>query len=149
LQILRLIATLRLEPAKMELIAGFMENYLALNAREELDFQASLDKIEDSKQKNRVMQLMTSWERKGRQEGRKQGRREGLEEGRDRGLLEGQVETVKRQLRVLFGRITSAQAKRIDSLEDKKISDLAEALLNFSSARDLENWLSQKGLKPR
>jgi hypothetical protein len=36
LQILRLLTTLRLQPEKMELIAGFMENYLALSAKEEL-----------------------------------------------------------------------------------------------------------------
>ena len=141
LQMLRLIATLRLEPAKMELIAGFMENYLALNAQEELAFQAGLDKIENSKEKNMVMQLVTSWERKGRQEG--------LEEGRHQGLVEGQLGTVKRQLRVLLGRITPSQEKQIDSLDDKKISDLAAALLKFSNTRDLETWLSQQNRKPR
>jgi ABC-type Na+ transport system ATPase subunit NatA len=69
LQILRLLATLRLEPEKMDLIAGFMETYLALTAREELAFEEELDKLESREQKASVMELMTSWERKGRAEG--------------------------------------------------------------------------------
>src|SRR5207248_1293826 len=36
LQILRLLATLRLNSGKMDLIAGFMENYPALSRKEEL-----------------------------------------------------------------------------------------------------------------
>jgi predicted transposase YdaD len=135
LQMLRLIATLRLQPAKMDLIAGFMESYLALNAKEELAFQASLDKIGDTKERQQVMQLVTSWERRGRHEGRHEGRNEGRQEG--------QSETVRRQLRILLGRLTSTQERMINLLDCDQLSDLAEALLRFSSAKDLDRWLAR------
>jgi hypothetical protein len=133
LQILRLIATLRLEPAKMDLIAGFMDNYLALNAKEELAFRAAMDKLEDSNEKETVMQLMTSWERKGRLEGRQEGRQE------------GQLATIKRQLQVLLGKLTASQEKDLEGLKEAQLSDLAEALLEFSTVKDLDRWLARHG----
>jgi predicted transposase YdaD len=127
LQVLRLMATLRLEPAKMDLIAGFMETYLALTAKEELAFQQAVLRIQDSKEKQSVMELMTSWERKGRQEGRQEGR----------------LATIKRQLRVLTRNLTPPMEKEIDRLGEAELADLAEALLSFSSTRDLDRWLHE------
>jgi len=49
----------------MDLIASFMEIYLRLGAEEELAFRAGLDNIGARKKRERVMELMTSWERKG------------------------------------------------------------------------------------
>jgi hypothetical protein len=54
LQIRRLMATMRLERDKMDLIAGFMENYLALTANEELAFQRELAKLGDNEQKTGI-----------------------------------------------------------------------------------------------
>ena len=108
----------------MELIAGFMENYLALNAKEELAFQAGLDKIEDNRAKQRVMELMTSWERKGRQE--------------------GQLDLVKQQLTDLLGRISGPRERAINSLEPDRLSALGRALLRFSTVKDLDHWLSRQ-----
>lgn len=112
---------------KMDLIAGFMENYLALDAKEELDFQAALDKIKSSKERESVMELMTSWERKGRQEGRQEGR----------------LDNIKRQLHVLIGKLSSSQQRKLDCLEEAQLTKLAEALLDFSTTEDLDRWLAQ------
>ena len=98
----------------MDLIVGFMENYLALSAKEELAFQQAVDRMGNNKEKQSVMELMTSWERKGRQEGR--------------------LAIVKR-LQVLTGKLSP-------SLE-RDVARLAEALLDFSSTRDLERWLQE------
>jgi len=46
-----------------------VENYLTLTTKEELAFARELDKLDDNEQKASVMELMTSWERKGREEG--------------------------------------------------------------------------------
>jgi hypothetical protein len=43
---LRLLATLRLNPAKMQLISGFIDTYLRLNVAEQQVFQAEIAKIE-------------------------------------------------------------------------------------------------------
>jgi len=49
------------------------------------------------------MELITSWERKGRAEGLREGRAEGLREGRAEGLREGQRLVVERMLTRRFG----------------------------------------------
>ena len=123
----------------MDLIAGFMDSYLALTAKEELAFQSELDKIEDRKQKASVMELMTSWERKGREEGR----REGWQEGRQEGRQEGQVDLVQRLLRRRLGVVTPAALKRLPALSADDLAALAEALLDFRSQSDLESWLAR------
>jgi hypothetical protein len=124
LQILRLLATMRLDPEKMDLIAGFVENYLTLTAKEELAFERELDKLDDNEQKASVMELMTSWERKGRQE--------------------GQLALVKRQLDRQVGPLKPEMERQVNRLSAERLGDLAEALLQFTSAEDLRRWLAGK-----
>jgi hypothetical protein len=139
LQILRLIATLRLDARKMDLIAGFMESYLALTKKEELAFSRELDKIGETEQKAKVMELITSWERKGRQEGHQEGRQEGRQEG----WQEGQLAMVKRLLRHRLGVVNPATAKHLNSLNSGQLEQLAEALLEFRNIKDLQHWLAR------
>jgi hypothetical protein len=61
---LRLMVTLRLDPAKSRLISKFVDTYLRLSVEEEGRFQVELDRL-DVGQKEVVMQTMTSWEEKG------------------------------------------------------------------------------------
>jgi predicted transposase/invertase (TIGR01784 family) len=61
---LRLLVTLKLVPAKMELISQFVDTYLRLNAREEETFQAEIDRM-GLAEKEAIMQATTSWEEKG------------------------------------------------------------------------------------
>lgn len=55
-QCLRLLVTLRLDPARMQLISGFIDTYLALTESEEQAFQEELGRIEPEEQE-RVMQM--------------------------------------------------------------------------------------------
>ena len=61
---LRLMVTLKLNPAKSRLISKFVDTYLRLNAKEEGEFRVEIDKLELG-EKEAVMQTMTSWEEKG------------------------------------------------------------------------------------
>ena len=61
---LRLMVTLKLNPAKSRLISKFVDTYLRLNVREEGEFWVEIDKLELG-EKEAVMQTMTSWEEKG------------------------------------------------------------------------------------
>ena len=65
---LRLMVTLKLDPAKSRLISKFVDTYLRLNARDEATFQAELDKLEPQ-QKETIMQATTSWEETGIEKG--------------------------------------------------------------------------------
>ncbi len=65
---LRLMVTLKLDPAKSRLISKFVDTYLRLNTKDEATFQAELAKLEPQ-QKEKIMQAMTSWEEKGMEKG--------------------------------------------------------------------------------
>ena len=65
---LRLMVTLKLDPAKSRLISKFVDTYLRLNANDEVTFQAEIAKLEPQ-QKETIMYAMTSWEEKGMEKG--------------------------------------------------------------------------------
>ena len=52
LECLRMLATLKLNPAKTKLISGFIDTYLKLTASEEKLLQQNLDKINPTERKN-------------------------------------------------------------------------------------------------
>lgn len=58
---LRVLTTLRLDPARMQLISGFVDVYLRLNESEEEVFQAEIDRMGLANEA-RVMEILTSWE---------------------------------------------------------------------------------------
>ncbi|MCC5619204.1 Rpn family recombination-promoting nuclease/putative transposase [Nostoc sp. CHAB 5836] len=68
---LRLLTTLRLDPARMQLISGFVGVYLDLNATEEEVFKVTADRMELTK-KEEYKQMVTSWEREGAQKTREE-----------------------------------------------------------------------------
>jgi predicted transposase/invertase (TIGR01784 family) len=81
LEFMRILARLKLDPARMELIGGFFETYLKLNREEEEEFYRELGRI-DEKEVQAIMQITTTWHEKGRTEGIAEGRTEGIAEGR-------------------------------------------------------------------
>ena len=117
---LRLLVTLKLDPARMQLISGFIDTYLNLNRQEEAIFQSQLSTME-LKQQEQIMEITTSWQRKGR--------------------VEGQSNTILRQLNRKFGTLDSAIAEQIKTLEPAQLDSLTEELLDFKSYDDLEKWL--------
>ena len=71
---LRLLVTLKLDPAKTRLISKFVDTYLRLDVKEERTFQAEIDMM-DIAQKEEIMQTMTSWEEKGIEKGIEKGKK--------------------------------------------------------------------------
>jgi Domain of unknown function (DUF4351)/Putative transposase, YhgA-like len=122
LECLRMLATLKLDPARIELISGFVDTYLRLNDREEQSLQTELKQaglVEEEK----VMEIVTSWMEKGIETGEK-------------GL-------VIRLLNRCFGSISNDLQQQINGLSIQKIEQLADSLLDFKSETDLINWLNQ------
>ncbi len=117
---LRLMITLKLDPAKMQLISGFVDSYLRLNSHEESIFQSELSTME-LQEREQIMQITTSWEEKGR--------------------LEEKLAITLRQLKRKFGTLESDITNRIESLESSQLDSLTEDLLDFQSLDDLLNWL--------
>jgi predicted transposase YdaD len=77
----------------------------------------------------------------GRLEGREEGRTEGRQEGRRQGRQEGELDLALRQLRRRCGELTPEQVARVRALPLERLEALAEALLDFQGAADLDAWL--------
>lgn len=61
---LRLLTTLRLDPARMQLISGFVDTYLRLDDIEKQVFQAVISTM-GLDEREEVMQIVTSWQQEG------------------------------------------------------------------------------------
>ncbi len=66
----------------------------------------------------------------------------GEERGREQGLKTGELEITLRQLRRRCSGLTPSQEARIRALPLPQLEALAEALLDFKGADDLEAWLA-------
>ncbi|YAF94399.1 MAG: Rpn family recombination-promoting nuclease/putative transposase [Nodularia sp. CChRGM 3473] len=104
---LRLLITLKLDPARMQLISGFVDVYLNLNAVEEEVFQTTADRM-GLLQEEKYMEIVTSWERKGRQKGRQETQEEIAKNLLREGLA---VEIVVRGTGLTLERVQELQAQ--------------------------------------
>lgn len=123
---LRLLATLRLDPARMRLISGFVDTYLRLNPQETQVFQAEIGKLETNQQES-VMEIVTSW----------------MERGVERGTEQATRSLVLRQLTRKLGELPEDVRSQLNTLSVAQLELLAEALLEFNSLSDLTAWLQQ------
>ncbi|ADU29430.1 hypothetical protein Bcell_1165 [Evansella cellulosilytica DSM 2522] len=79
----RILIRLELDTAREALLTGFFESYLKLNAQEESQLIKEV-KAMNPKEGEKIMEIMTSYERKGI----KQGLEQGIEQGREQERLE-------------------------------------------------------------
>jgi hypothetical protein len=119
---LRMIAKLNLDRARTFMVSGFIDNYLRLDAVEETQFQIEVDKIKLVKEQEQVMEITTSWMEKGRESG-------------ERGMV---VKILTRKL----GNLSPELLARVNGLNLERVEALGEALLEFTSVGELENWLN-------
>ena len=68
---LRLLATLKLDPARMQLISGFVDTYLRLDDTEKQVFQATISTMGLDEQEE-IMEIVTSWQQEGAQKTREE-----------------------------------------------------------------------------
>ena len=66
----------------------------------------------------------------------------GREQGLEQGLKTGELEITMRLLQRRCGDLTPSQEARIHALPLPQLEALAEALLDFQAAADLEAWLA-------
>jgi predicted transposase/invertase (TIGR01784 family) len=125
---LRMLATLKLDPARTQLISGFVDTYLRLNQPEERIFQMELSKLEEREQED-VMQIVTSW----------------MEQGIERGIERGERSLILRQLNRRVGVLDSVTENQVVNLSLAQLDLLGEALLDFSGIADLQDWLQSIG----
>jgi hypothetical protein len=122
LECLRLLATLRLDRARMKLISGFVDTYLRLNPAEERVFTTALQ-AEFPQEEEQVMQIVTSW----------------MEEG----VVKGIEETVLRALRRRFPDVPEATVEQVRALSADAQGEFVEALFDLTSLSDVDTWLDE------
>lgn len=132
---LRMIARLRLDPARTRLLSGFVDTYLRLSESDNERFSRELNQLPERERKT-IMELTTSWKEEGIQIGLQQGRQEGRQEG--------ECTIVLRLLARRLGRISVLNRKRIEQLPMPQLEALSEALLDFREPADLTRWLEQQ-----
>jgi hypothetical protein len=126
IECLRLLATLRLDPARAHLISGFIDTYLRLSRDELRLFREELATILPAEREG-VMEIMTSW----------------MEEGLQQGLQQGERNLVLRQLTRRFGKMPAEIQASIGALPITRLEQLGEDLLDFGDIADLRNWLDK------
>jgi hypothetical protein len=144
---LRLMVTLRMDRARMRLIAGFVDTYLRLNQAEEERFHREMAGAKwSAKEKEAVVEIVTSWEQRGIEKGLAQGIEKGLAQGIEKGIeigrQAGQVEALRAALiDVLgwrFGDLDESLTVRlagIDSVE--RLKALTHQALTAGSIQEL------------
>lgn len=111
---MRMLVRMNLDPARMELLAGFFETYLKLNREEEEQYNRELGKL-DRMEIDVIMQITTSWHEEGREKGRKEGRVEGK--------VEAKQEVICKYLTRRFGDKSAVLQKKIQQVSDLEALD--------------------------
>ncbi|MEC4804421.1 MAG: DUF4351 domain-containing protein [Jaaginema sp. PMC 1079.18] len=127
LECLRMLATLQLDPARTQLISGFVDTYLRLNEAEKITFQKDLENI-GLAQEEKVMKIVTSW----------------MEEGIVQGRTEERLALVLRLLRRQLGDISPPLVTQVESLSSEQLDVLFDAVFDFQTETDLAQWLESQ-----
>lgn len=123
---LRAIATLKLDPARISILSGFVDTYLSLNTREEAEFDREVASIKKDTEKEKVMQIVTSW----------------MERGVEQGEQKATLKSVLRVLTRRVGELELGETERLQQLSVSQLEELLDAALDFTQVGDLISWLN-------
>jgi hypothetical protein len=123
LEFMRMLARMKLDPARMELLGGFFETYLKLSREEEEQLYTELGKM-DEKEVSTIMQVTTSWHEKGRIEG----------------AIEAKQDAICKYMLARFKQDPDSVCKKVKLLKDKDALD--GILMDLYSAKSAEEALT-------
>ena len=132
LECLRLLASLKVDPAKSTLIGRFISAYLQLNAEELIRFEREIDALAPT-EKETTMALVSEWEQKG------------IDKGIAFGIERGKEDLIAIQIRQRFGAVPGSIVTKLDRLTSVELDDLGKELLTFTCLDDLTQWLLRRG----
>ena len=112
---LRLLVTLKLDPARVQLISGFVDTYLKLTPEENTAFNIEIAQIESKETREETMEIITSW----KQEGIEIGRQEGIREGEARALIRRLIKSLGALPPHLVEQIRGLTEQQIQALDDR------------------------------
>jgi hypothetical protein len=128
LECLRLMLTLKLDPARMTLIRGFLDAYLQLNSEELVVYNREVQSIEPE-EREAVMQLVNEWEAIGEARG--------LDEGKRLGRLEIVLDLLESRL----GSLPTEVHERVSALGLPQLKSLTRAAAGLGDVDALRAWL--------
>ena len=137
-QIFRLLATSTMDAKKLNVIAGFVEHCLEFDAQEQLDFQRELGKLGNRADKAKIMELMTSWEKKGLEKGLERGLAKGLKQGLEAGMLRARQLAILDALEARFEVVPQRIKSRV--LKLTREADLRKALREAITTTSLDQF---------
>lgn len=123
---LRLLTNLRLESKHVQVISPFIDTYLSLNAAEEQVLQTELERM-GLLEREQITSLLTN------------SKQANLKQGAEREALS----LVFRLLNRRIGSINDHLEAQVRDLPVNKVEDLGEALLDFNTKEDLQEWLGR------
>lgn len=130
---LRLLWTMKLDAARMEMIAGFINSYLKLSRTDEEWLEAEMETVAPENKEKKVL-FWTHWHDRGFDEGLEQARQENTARA---------LRVVERNWRRRFGtELPSGIQARVAGLDAAGLDELGDAILDFSQPSDAERWLS-------
>jgi predicted transposase YdaD len=106
--------------------------------REEIQKMLNLDDV-DLKQTQFYKDVFAEGEQEGRQKGEQKGRQEGRQEG--------EVTLILRLLQRRCGELAPAVREHVTRLPVPQLEALGEAVLDFQSVADVEQWLETLGTR--
>ena len=124
---LRLLVTLKLNPARMQLISGFVDTYLTLSAEEETQFKAEVQQVTPDT-RGKLMEIVTSWQREGRKEGREENR-------------EIITKLILRLLERELGQLPNELVGKVQKLDSNELDRLEQQLTEIDTVNKLDSWL--------
>ncbi len=117
------------------------------------ELEQKLDHKLEHFRKERKMEYISGFERRAVAKAEAKAEQKGLQKGLQKGIKEGRQEQgTAMALRLLnrrVGEIKPTLVKRIASLPLAKLEALTDALLDFSTVNDLNQWLREHGKTPR
>ncbi|ASF46722.1 DUF4351 domain-containing protein [Methylovulum psychrotolerans] len=138
---LRLLVTLKLDPARSRFISGFIDTYLRLQQEELQIFDHLIHTEFLPTEQEQAMELTTSWKEEGIQlgiqQGLKQGIEKGIEQGIEQGIQQGESRLLKRQLIRRFRTLPDELQARIETASPEQLGQWADNILEATTLDDV------------
>jgi len=123
LECLRMIVTLRLDPARSALIREFMGAYLALTAEENAVYNREAEALQPS-EKRQIVEVLDQWTLLG--------------------MHRKAIQVALRLLEHRFGPLSPKLRSAVEQLSDESLDELAPAVMDFATLADAEAWIAQR-----
>ena len=120
---MRLILACPVDPARQSLLVEFVETYLPLAGREQMEFHQI---VHSDHKYVEVEQMITVYEKKG------------IEKGIEKGLQQGRQNALILLLEKKFGKLSATMKRKVREIEStEKLESLLLAILDANSLADL------------